>query len=97
MEIYSIKMDLDIIEKFFLMYLKENKIEYGFKNKIYTVKFKKEDKQIYGTEIKCTFDKKTSEDNKINLIENGNFLLDNMIEKYNEKLFFSNLIVENQK
>ncbi|MBT3407878.1 hypothetical protein HOC99_02020 [Candidatus Woesearchaeota archaeon] len=90
-------MDLDIIEKFFLMYLKENKIEYEFKNKIYTVKFKKEDKQIYGTEIKCTFDKKTSEDNKINLIENGNFLLDNMIEKYNEKLFFSNLIVENQK
>lgn len=85
-------MDHEVLEKFFVTYLKENGLEYSFKNRVYSIKFDKTHKKWFDKDrFSCTFDPKVAKERSIPLVGIGTFLFDSMVARYVDKVMISHL------
>ena len=90
-------MDLEHIEQFFVIYLKEKKLEYEEKNRIYTVKLDRQHKKWFGKDIlTCTFDTKVSKAKKVELLGPGNSAFDSMVVQFADQVPIAALIIPKQ-
>jgi len=92
-------VDPQSLEELFHLYLEKNKVEYTEKEGIYTVKFKKKDAELFGEEIKATFN--SSKKTDAQLLGIGNLIFDNIVSRSmispiygNFKLVTENVLME---
>ncbi len=91
-------MDPELITIFFETYLKEKKLEYTLKNRIYTIKLDKQHQRLYATpQLICTIDPNISQKKNTSLVGKGTFLFESMVAPYTQEHVFTSLNIKTQK
>ncbi|MBI2572845.1 hypothetical protein HYV86_03220 [Candidatus Woesearchaeota archaeon] len=91
-------MDPELISIFFETYLKEKKLEYNLKNRVYTIKLDKQHQRLYATPtLICTLDQNISQKKNISLVAKGTFLFESMVVQYAQTHAFTSITIPSKK